>query len=290
MSNGIGTRQNEDKSIAMLAAQRQLYNEVGRLDFLNFVLLVLLPLVFAILQELGTPWSWIRYLSYGLSLAMVVISILLTKKSKIKRMTATSIQMAFDTYVYNMPWDKKLFGKQKNLNSEIVEKSKIILDNEEKRNALLDWYTPVVDKLELNNGILACQKENYHWDGGLRKRYRIIAVAVIVIVSILIFSVGIVKNEQVQELITRFIFILPMMRWLFNLINGLNEDLERLKELDAEFTSTNTRTMGQLQMIQKSIDVHRKNAVKIPNLLYKVYKDNDEDSEHRIATIDAERI
>lgn len=28
MSNGIATRQNEDKSIAMLAAQRQLYRDV----------------------------------------------------------------------------------------------------------------------------------------------------------------------------------------------------------------------------------------------------------------------
>lgn len=34
MSNGIGIRQNEAKSIAMLAAQRQLYNEVGVLDVL----------------------------------------------------------------------------------------------------------------------------------------------------------------------------------------------------------------------------------------------------------------
>ena len=70
MSNGIGIRQNEAKSIAMLAAQRQLYNEVGVLDVLNIILLVVLPLAFAIMQEIGAPWSWIRFLSYGLSLSI----------------------------------------------------------------------------------------------------------------------------------------------------------------------------------------------------------------------------
>lgn len=61
MSNGIKLRQNEDKSIAMLAAQRTLYNEVGTLDGLNFLALVVIPLSSALLQELKTPWSSIGY-------------------------------------------------------------------------------------------------------------------------------------------------------------------------------------------------------------------------------------
>ena len=71
-------------------------------------------------------------------------------------------------------------------------------------------------------------------------------------------------------------------------INGLNDDFERLKELDMEFSLTRNKSMSELQMIQKYITEHRKSAVKIPNAVYKLFKDNDEDREHRIATMDAE--
>ena len=289
MTNGICARQNEDKSISMLAAQRQLYNEVGYLDYLNLVLLVVLPLIFAILQEAGAPWSWIRFLSYGLSLAMVVISIFITRECKSKKTLAASIQMAFDVYVYSMPWDKKLFGKQKNYNAVIAEKSKKILNNEIQKNALKDWYMPAVDQMTLEKGILACQKENYHWDGGLRKRYRGAACFIIALLAGIIFVIGIVKNEPTQELVTRFIFILPMVRWLANIINGLNDDLERLKELDNEFSEPRNKAMSELQMIQKIITENRKSALKIPNIVYRMFKDNDEDLEHKIETMDAEQ-
>lgn len=36
MSNGIAKRENEEKSIKLLAAQRKLYKEVGRLNSIDF--------------------------------------------------------------------------------------------------------------------------------------------------------------------------------------------------------------------------------------------------------------
>ena len=289
MSNGIGIRQNEAKSIAMLAAQRQLYDEVCNLDIINIILLVVLPLAFGIMQEISAPWSWVRFISYGLSLSMLLISIFFTKASRDKKSTAASIQLAFDTYVFAMPWDKRLFGKKRNLNTEIAEKSKKILADEKKRTALKDWYTPIVDQVPLEKGIFACQKENYHWDGGLRKRYRGMAITLIAILASVIFVIGIVKNEPFQQLITRIIFILPMVQWLVNIINGINADLDRLKELDEDFNLASNRSMSELQMIQKHITEHRKAAVKVPNAVYQLFKDNDEDREHRIATMDVEQ-
>lgn len=40
MSNGIAVRQNEEKAIAMLAAQRQLYNDAKKLGTISIVLSV----------------------------------------------------------------------------------------------------------------------------------------------------------------------------------------------------------------------------------------------------------
>lgn len=54
----------------MLAAQRHLYTVVNRIDNYNFILSVFLPLVLAIIQGIGAPWSWVRFCSYGLALIM----------------------------------------------------------------------------------------------------------------------------------------------------------------------------------------------------------------------------
>lgn len=288
MSNGIRFRQNEAQSIAKLAAMRKLYNEVEKLDIVNFGLLVILPLAFALIQELGTPWSWIRFLSYGQSIAMLLISYFIAKASKKKKELAAFIQLSFDIYVFKMSWDKKLFGKQINLNSIIAEKSKALLDDKKQKKALLDWYDPIVDEWDLQTGIFACQKENYHWDAGLRKRYRLFAISLIAALVGMIFIVGIVKNEQVQEWILRFVFVLPLGRWLMTTLSGLNDDLDRLKELDREFSSLGKRDMADLQEIEKRITDHRKSAVKIPNAIYNFFKDNDGEREHRIAIMDAD--
>ena len=61
------------------------------------------------------------------------------------------------------------------------------------------------------------------------------------------------------------------MRWLVNIINGINADLDRLKGLDEDFKLASNRSMSELQMVQKHITEHRKAAVKIPNAVYKIF-------------------
>lgn len=286
MSNGINARQNEPNSLAMLAAQRNLYTVVNRIDNINFILSVFLPLVLAVIQGFGAPWSWVRFCSYGLALIMLVLSLVIKNTCKKKKALAASIQLKFDTYVFQMPWDQKLFGKEKNLNAEIADNSAKVLADEKEKNKLQDWYTPLVDSLPLEKGILACQRENYHWDAGLRKRYRTTAIIAVGIIIVGIFVLGIARNESAQELILRFIFVAPMLSWLFSLLNDLREDNDRLKELDEKINSSGTKQMDDLLVIEKDLTEHRKSAVKIPDLIYNCFKDNDEDKEHRIVELE----
>ena len=286
MSNGINARQNEPNSLAMLAAQRHLYTVVNRIDNYNFILSVLLPLVLAIIQGIGAPWSWVRFCSYGLALIMLILSLVIKNTCKKKKALAASIQLEFDTYVFQMPWDQKLFGKQKNLNTEIADNSVKVFSDEKEKKKLQNWYTPLVDTLPIEKGILACQRENYHWDVGLRKRYRITAIIAVGIIIIGIFVLGITRNESVRELLFRFIFVAPMLNWLFSLLYDLKEDNDRLKELDEEINSSVAKQMDDLQVIEKDLTEHRKSAVKIPDLIYNCFKDNDEDKEHRIVELE----
>lgn len=79
MSNGIVTRQNEDNSIAMLAAQRQLYRDAKKYNAVSVVLSVWIPFALAVIiwfiQE-NTEW---RYASYILSMVSMVFSFVIDK-------------------------------------------------------------------------------------------------------------------------------------------------------------------------------------------------------------------
>lgn len=287
MSNGIRARQNEKSSIAMLAAQRQMYSEVGKLDTFSVILSVILPLVLAAVQEVGLSWNWIRFLSYGLTIAMLFLSLFISNESDKKKDIAASIQLQFDTYVFNMPWDKKLFGDKKELTCYIADKSKIVLDSRKYRNELSDWYSPAADALPLNKGIKACQRENFHWDAGLRKRYRLTVILIITLLVVLVFFVGFIKNEPFQDLMPRIIFIIPMIRWLITIVGGIKKDLARLNEIDALFGKAKNH-MSNLQQIEKELTAHRKNAIKIPNWFYKVFRNNDGNREKSIIEYDLE--
>ena len=286
MSNGIAMRQNEEKAITMLAAQRQLYNDAKRFDAISVMLSVWLPFVMAlILLFLPEESSW-KSVSYILAIVSMLFSFVVDKRIDDKKKLAAYIQQKFDVYVYNMPWNERIFGKDKNVNQDIVTYSKHIMENDGEKKCLNNWYTPAVDNKELLTGILLCQRENFRWDVGLRKRYRLVSVIMIVLLCSFVLAMGLWKNESVAMLLWRLAFIVPMLEWLFDTVKTLNKDMERLIELDDIINNDVPKTIDELQDIQKMIFEHRKECYVIPNFIYQIFKDNDEDTARRVISIE----
>lgn len=286
MSNGIAVRQNEEKAIAMLAAQRQLYNDAKKLGTISIVLSVWLPFAMALILLFLPEESTCKNVSYILAIVSMLFSFVVDKHINDKKKLAAFIQQKFDVYVYNMPWDERIFGKQKNVNQDIVTYSKQIIENSDKKERLYNWYTPTVDNRDLLTSILLCQRENLSWDVGLRKRYRLSSIIMIVFLCSLVIVMGLWQNESIAMLLWRFAFIVPMLQWLFDTVKTLNKDMERLKELDEIINNDVSKTMDELQDIQKMIFEHRKECYAIPNVIYQIFKDNDEDAARRVVSID----
>lgn len=286
MSNGIAVRQNEEKTIAMLAAQRQLYNDAKKLGTISIVLSVWLPFAMALILLFLPEESICKNVSYILAIVSMLFSFVVDKHINDKKKLAAFIQQKFDVYVYNMPWDERIFGKQKNVNQDIVNYSKQIIENSDKKERLYNWYTPTVDNRDLLTSILLCQRENLSWDVGLRKRYRLSSIIMIVFLCSLVIVMGLWQNESIAMLLWRFAFIVPMLEWLFDTVKTLNKDMERLKELDEIINNDVSKTMDELQDIQKMIFEHRKECYAIPNVIYQIFKDNDEDAARRVVSID----
>lgn len=283
MDNEIVSRQNEDTSINYLAAQRQLYNEAKNLDNLGILFSVFLPLCCAILQSIFHDNIYLNSVSYILSILSMIVSLLLNSYVSQKKETAAQIQQYFDTYVYKMPWDNKLFGKKKDVTHDVAEKSQKLFKKSGEREKLINWYTSTVGTVELEKGIAMCQKENWNWDVALRKRFRLLSFIIIALLTILVFAIGVIRNESVPTLLCRIAFITPMLQWLFETVKQLNADIKNLIELDDLSNSDNSLNMDCLQEIQNKIYIHRKSSFPIPNLIYKIFKNNDEDVAHRTA-------
>lgn len=286
MSNGIAVRQNEEKAIAMLATQRQLYNDAKKFGAISVVLSVWLPFAMALILLFLPEESIWKSVSYILAIVSMLFSFVVDKHIADKKKLAAFIQQKFDVHVYNMPWNERIFGKDKNVNQEIVAYSKQIIENADEKERLYNWYTPAVDNWDLSTGILLCQRENFWWDVGLRKRYRLVSVIMIVFLCSLVLVMGLWKNESVAMLLWRFAFIVPMLEWLFDTVKTLNKDMERLKELDEIINNDVPKTMDELQDIQRMIFEHRKECYAIPNFIYQIFKDNDEDTARRVISIE----
>lgn len=283
MSNGIVVRQNENKSIAMLAAQRQLYIDAKKFNTFSVALSVWIPFIFAIILLFipgNTHW---KYVSYILSIVSMAFSFAIDKCIEEKKHLAAFIQQKFDVYVYTMPWDKRIFGKDKNIDYEIAIFSTKILNNPQEKDKLKDWYSPGVDEKNIIDGILACQRENLEWDVGLRKRFRLASVILIIILVGTILAMGLWKNERIADLLWRLAFVVPMLKWLLDTIKKLNKDIKTLQELDSDINSNGIKTMDDLQDIQKAIFQHRKECYAIPEWIYSIFKNNDEDKAYRAA-------
>lgn len=285
MSNGILVRQNDNNSIAMLAAQRQLYRDAKKFGTLSIALSVWVPFALAVILLFVSPNSVWQDVSYAVAIGSMIFSFVVDKWIDEKKKLAAFIQQKFDTHVYSMPWNSRLFGQNRNVNHEIVTYSKRILGNQKEKDLLYDWYPPVIDSKGLLDGILLCQRENYWWDVGLRKRFKVISIMVITVLSIAVFAMGLLKNESVAQLLWRFAFIVPMLEWLLNTVKQLNKDIVALNDLDAAINGDSTKTMNDLQDIQRMIFEHRKGCYAIPDYVYRLFKDNDEDKAHREASM-----
>lgn len=285
MSNGINQRQNEEKCVAMLAAQRQLYNDAKKLDWTSTVLSVLIPFLLSCILLFVSKDSPVGVISYIVSIVSMIFSCCVSGHIKNEKRMAAFIQQKFDTYVYTMPWNRRIFGDDKNVSSEIAQYSEKILSNNAEKEKLKNWYTVEADRKPLNEGILVCQRENFTWDAGLRKRFRRLSIGVVVLLSGAVLIMGVILNESVIELLCRIAFWAPMLQWLFETVKMLNDDLENLNELDVAINSKEEKSMEDLQDIQKLIYEHRKGCLTIPNFFYGYFKDNDEDRAHRMANM-----
>lgn len=272
MNNNIVLRQNEDVSIKKLAAMRQIYINVGNIDYINFLLSVCIPLLLAVLTIIFDDSAICVIISHLLILFMMVIPFVIERKNKSNKEFASNIMLSFDLYVYDLPWDKKVFGERKDYEDIIKRKSSGYLKKKSHKNALINWFSLNLKDLDNDSAIVECQKESVLWDSSLRELCKVIAIIFTVLIFVSLYLFCSLYNDSILGFFSYIVFLTPIVNWLVKLIFGLSDDIERLNSIHELLYSTKKKSTVDIQLIEKQLTEHRKQAIKIPDLIYFIFK------------------
>lgn len=274
MDSTILDKENEERSIEMLAAQKEIYSEGKRLYGVNFFISVLLIVLASFLQILFPDLKFLNLLIALLSvLAVLSDNILDCYISELKE-KATKIKECFDSYVLNIEWNFILCGDKPEY-SEIC-KSYTKYTKAQKLDLLKNWYPEEIKLVSGTTGTIICQKVNCLYDSTLRKIYNFIIISIgIFAITILIF-VGIWTNITLPDVFLTVLFpCCPIIQWTLKSLKDNNSSIQTLKHLNSLINSTWERLKkGEviekhlIRQIQDGIYVKRISNLLIPDYLY----------------------
>ena len=251
--NNIGLKQNEQRQLERLAAQRELYTASKKFYILQIFMTVILPIVLSVLVIKYTNIAPLAA-CYGLT-ASLLDGLILESAIKSRRQKAAKIQELFDCDVLDI--EKSPFKIIDDIAVEEVlshyKAHSKIKTNVEK---IKDWYPKNIQNLPLHIARLICQRENCWWDSNLRKRFtkKLCILALIILIAMLCFTAK--YNLKFNEIVLIGSTLLPFFQFCIKQRIENNEAAKRLDELrkNAEdlWNSSLNRTESEELIKEKS--------------------------------------
>ena len=287
MSNTITERQNEEKSLAMLAAQRQIYSDLKMYGYIKMIFSLLIPFALSLFELVLKGNTVLPILTYFASILSLIISWCVYRAEGNKQELAAYIQLKFDVYVFMMPWKQNLFPQQRDVKTEIANYSQKIISDAEQKAGLINWYDSAAKNTlrpELK-GIYDCQHENLRWDYDLRRRFKTAGTIVSISLILIIILLSLIFKGGTTTVLLRFSFIAPILVWMLDLAKVLDADMKRLEELKARFAKDEPDNMEELQTIEYDLYRHRKSCYLIPDRFYQLLRKKDTNTSQKIADL-----
>ncbi|MBI2724927.1 MAG: hypothetical protein HYX42_01625 [Polaromonas sp.] len=198
--NTINSRQNEQRELERLSAQRQLYATAKHV--FGFQLILAIPIaIFTALIAVFLPEYKGHAALWGLSVA-VLDTALLTPWQKRLRENAAAIQEIFDCYVLNLPWNELKVGKRPDP-EKVHAQAKKYSKWASTMPSLKNWYSPTIDQLSLPLGRLVCQRANCWWDSQQRRRYATTLQVALGLVALIAAWVGFAAGLTIADFVLK---------------------------------------------------------------------------------------
>lgn len=290
--NDISIKQNEQKQLERLAAQRELYSSGKNMHGLQILLTVIVPIMLSTIS-VKYPNIASYAAAFGLFVALFDVFVL-EQIIKDKRQKAAKIQELFDCDVLSLS-----SSPLKTVDDIAVEEvllhynaHKKIASNVER---IKDWYPRNIQNLPLHIARIICQRENCWWDSKLRERYtkNLRILSVLIVVGLFCFAQ--MNDLKFSELILIGSALLPFFQFSIKQSNEHKEAAKRLDELvrysknlwDSALDRNKSEELitEHSRRLQDEIFEHRSKSPLILDMFYKRLRNKDEELVNRSTEI-----
>jgi len=281
--NSITSRQNEQKQLERLAAQREIYSFAKRLHLLQIALTVIIPIILFVISSI-----WNNILTYSALFGIVIFiidGILLRSIIKEQKLKAAKIQELFDCDVLELD-----SSSLKIVNDITVEE--ILLNynahNKIKTNIekIRDWYPTNIKSLPISIARIICQRANCWWDSKLRIRYSNFLKYFGLIIFLFLFIYSFIAKVSLIEFTLYLSSLIPFFQFCNKEFIEHREAAQRLNELVKysqdiwDYALKNPEDYHKIKRnsrrLQDEIYEHRSKSPLILDCFYNLFRDQNE--------------
>jgi len=274
--NHVNEMQNEPFSIDMLSAQRHYYSQAKLIVYTSLFFCVIVVAVLSVLNRFySSEILGKTVLMYSL-LAFILSSMLTNYRNKLQNLAAR-IQHLFDIKLFGLKWDTALCGIEPRV--EEVKRGK-----QKKQNKLDYWYKDIPDDLPLDAVTLVCLRMNVEYDKSMKQN---LSLLLYIVVSLFAIIIVIANNERTiwDMVLYSIVPLLPVSKFLYDVKRRIDSDKERLIRLDVSIDSLMKKAIQEgviekeeLQNINNQIFEHRRTSPLVPDWLYDMLRDKEEET------------
>ncbi|WP_336734434.1 S-4TM family putative pore-forming effector [Chryseobacterium sp. VD8] len=268
--------QNLSINVDKLLAQRRLYSNAKKINYLLIIITVCTPITISFLTNFTNlkidDKNWI-YAVYTVLIIIgeKILEIYIDRSKK----TAASIQENFDITIFKLPENETLnttfidldvirkYSKKDNKNIKKIEKVK-------------NWYSKEIDVLPTNIAIIFCQRMNICYDQNIKKKYSniLVALSLITFIILLVFSLSSgfsLKKFFIEALFPSMpLFLFTYKEYKTNLetVDNLQKLREIIEDKLDSVSINDIIEVEDLRNIQDRIYQNRILSPLIPNFIY----------------------
>lgn len=279
MNKGTEILNNQNLSVNLdkILAQRRLYSNAKKVNYLLIAITVFVPIIIAFLTNFTKiqvdDKNWI----YGVYAVLIIIveKILEIYIDRCKK-TAASIQEDFDTTIFPLPENELLNTTY--VDYEVIRKySKKDKLNAKKLERVQNWYSNEIDIIPNNIAILFCQRMNICYDQHIKRKYNFLLITLsaftFIILLILAISNGFSLIEFMLEVILPSMPIFIFTYKEFNTSLESVDNLQKLREIIEQkldsISIDDSISVEDLRKIQDRIYQNRILSPLIPDFIYR---------------------
>lgn len=281
--NNIVKRQNEERQLQRLCAQREMYSSAKKYFYVQLLLNIVIPII---LSFTAMGYIEIRPIAAAYGILAVLVNILILERIiKAKREKAAKIQELFDSDVLGL--SQSPFKTVTDVTvDEIIENYNAHSKLKSNVEKLINWYPVIVDRLPLHIARLVCQRANCYWDKNLRFKFLGVILGLGIGVTITLLIIGLSLGISFESFILIGMIMLPLFQFCIKQFIENRDSMHRLKELikysdgtwqDAISGKSVAEVTEYSRRLQDEIFTCRSKNPLIPDFVYWFFRNKDEE-------------